>query len=155
MSHKGWLLSRCSLGVLYRTHSRHTQKVNHYYSGNTQPPLDSDESKSKLIQRLRQYLELRNVTFLIGNGCSIPLGAPLIHDTNAIKAELNQAPYSLVNKATQKDALELLEVLVPKDRLLGVESLLTVLNSLRINAELLQTRQAIGDQLIRVPMPFR
>ena len=52
---------------------------NTYYHGSERVVLDSEEAKSKLTHRLRQYVELRNFSLLVGNGCSIPLGAPLIH----------------------------------------------------------------------------
>ncbi len=52
-------------------------------------PLDKEENKARFIQRLRQYLELRNLNVLIGNGCSLPLGAPRIGDKAAVVPELD------------------------------------------------------------------
>ena len=85
---------------------------NRYYIGAEPTKFDSDETKNKLIQRLRQYLDLRNVTVLIGNGCSIPLGAPVIHDTNRIKDELDQESYRLSDEVEQNRARALLDILV-------------------------------------------
>jgi len=48
-----------------------------YFLGDQEIALDSDAASQTLIRRLRQYLELRNVSVLLGNGCSLPLGAPL------------------------------------------------------------------------------
>ncbi len=67
--------------------------INEYYLADTSTPLDKKEEQEKLVQRLRQYLELRNLTILLGNGCSIPHGAPLIHDTKKILNEFDASPY--------------------------------------------------------------
>src|SRR5687768_1533937 len=98
---------------------------NEYYLGSARISLDSPEEKARLIQRLRQYLELRNLTVLIGNGGSIPLGAPLIADTASLLPELQAAPYRLTEDQGQTRALALLKRLLPADRPLGVEPLLT------------------------------
>jgi SIR2-like protein len=117
---------------------------NQYYVGEEPHDLDSDESKNSLIQRLRQYLELRNLTVLIGNGCSIPLGAPVIHDTNRIKNELDNEPFCLLDNDAQDRARKLLDVLVPDTRVIGVEPLLSVLSGFRANAEILNMPQSVG-----------
>jgi hypothetical protein len=53
-----------------------------YYLGGELIALDMDETRARLVQRLRQYIELRNLNLLIGNGASLPLGAPRIEDVN-------------------------------------------------------------------------
>src|SRR5438105_4786850 len=102
----------------------------YYYSGE-RIPLDTEETKAKFTSRLRQYLEVRNFCVLIGNGCSIPLGAPLIHNAANIIAELDSTPYSLEDSKNHKRARELLDSLLTKDKPLGVESLLTLLASVQ------------------------
>lgn len=50
-----------------------------YFIGGKIVKLDNNkEEQEKLRQRIRQYLELRHVSLLIGNGASIPAGAPVI-----------------------------------------------------------------------------
>ena len=134
---------------------------NAYYHGSERVVLDSEEAKSKLTHRLRQYVELRNFSLLIGNGCSIPLGAPLIHDTAKIIPELDLEPYRL-NEAKEHDkARMLLNRLIQKDVTLGVEPLLTFLASIQaaeeivgqvveINKTAIEARDArLLDQLLK------
>lgn len=109
--------------------------ANEYYVGDAQFPLETEEDKSRLVQRLRQYLEVRHFTLLIGNGCSIPLGAPLIHDASSIRNELTNPPHSLTSPDEQQRALGLLDHLLTK-RNLGVEPLLALLNNAKAVAEL-------------------
>lgn len=59
-----------------------------YYLGSENFFLTADGESERLVQRLRQYLDLRNVSLLIGNGASIPLGAPTIGNTRALLGEL-------------------------------------------------------------------
>ena len=108
-----------------------------YYLGGELIALDNDESKARLIQRLRQYLELRNLNVLIGNGSSLPLGAPRIGDIAALLSELDATPYRLTDTARQKQARILLDKLLPKSGVLGVEPLLTVLANIQANEQLL------------------
>jgi len=110
---------------------------NEYYLGSARIALDGQEEKARLIQRLRQYLELRNLTVLIGNGGSIPLGAPLIADAAGLLPELQAAPYRLIEDQDQTRALALLKRFLPPDRRLGVEPLLTVLANIQANEEIL------------------
>lgn len=99
-----------------------------YYVGDSQFPLESEEDKSRLIQRLRQYLEVRHFTLLLGNGCSIPLGAPLIHDASVVRDQLLKAPYRLVEETEQKRAIALLDHLLAQ-RKIGIEPLLALLTN--------------------------
>jgi hypothetical protein len=110
---------------------------NEYYLGSDRIRLEGPEEKARLIQRLRQYLELRNLTVLIGNGGSIPLGAPLIADTAGLLPELEAAPHRLTDDQRQARARALLQRLLPPDRPLGVEPLLTVLANVQANEEIL------------------
>jgi len=121
---------------------------NQYFFGDVATALDNEEAKNKLVQRLRQYIELRNLTVLIGNGCSIPLGAPVLHDTNRIKDELGDERYRLTDKKQQDRARKLLDLLVPPGTILGVEPLLTILSNLRANALLLGRPQKVGRSTI-------
>jgi SIR2-like domain len=116
---------------------------NVYYHGGERIVLDSDEAKLQLTHRLRQYMEVRNFSLLVGNGCSIPLGAPVIHDTAKIVPELDSAPYRLENATEHNRARELLDLLIPQAAVLGVEPLLTVLASI-------QATEAIVRQSIQV-----
>lgn len=110
---------------------------NEYYLGSERTRLDDLEEKARLIQRLRQYLELRNLTVLIGNGGSIPLGAPLIDDAARVRTELDIAPYRLADGEQQAVARALLDRLIPSDRAVGLEPLLTVLVNIQTNEEIL------------------
>jgi hypothetical protein len=101
--------------------------ANSYYIGGEQVLLDKEESRARLIQRLRQYLELRNFNVLIGNGASLPLGTPRIGDVSAIRPELTKEPYRLAEQAYQERAIKLLDKLLTKKGSIGVEPLLTVL----------------------------
>jgi hypothetical protein len=99
-----------------------------YYVDDVPTALDSDEEKNKLIQRLRQYIEQRNFTILIGNGCSIRLGSPVIHETNRSKRNSIRSPFA-TNEDQHDRARALLEVLAPPTKLIGVEPLLTILTN--------------------------
>ncbi len=112
-------------------------------------PLDKEENKARFIQRLRQYLELRNLNVLIGNGCSLPLGAPSIGNTAALLPELDQSPYRLTNEDCQKRARTLLNHLLPKKATIGVEPILTVLANVQANELLLQSTAMLGG--VEVP----
>jgi hypothetical protein len=114
---------------------------NTYYHGGERIVLDTDEAKLQLTHRLRQYMEVRNFALLVGNGCSIPLGAPVIHDTAKIFPELDSAPYRLENATDHSRARELLDLLIPKAAALGVEPLLTVLASIQATESIV--RQSI------------
>jgi hypothetical protein len=82
-------------------------------------------------------LEVRNLSVLIGNGCSIPLGSPLIGDTGSLKPEFEKAKYRLTDNARQLTALKTLETLLPKAGKIGIEQLLTVLANIQANEQLL------------------
>ena len=116
---------------------------NQYFSGKEAIALNTEEAKNKLIQRLRQYFELRNFTLLIGNGCSIPLGSPTIHDTNRIKPELDSDLFRLSDTDEHSRARALLDILVPPSKTLGVEPLLAVLSNLRASSEILGMSQTL------------
>jgi len=108
-----------------------------YFLGGEQITLDSEESRARLVQRLRQYLELRNLNLLIGNGASLPLGAPRIGDIGQIRADFSKEPYRLKDAASQERALKLLDKLVPEKTVLGVEPLLTALANVQAIEQLL------------------
>lgn len=119
-----------------------------YYVADAPFALETDEEKTKLITRLRQYLELRNITILIGNGCSIPLGSPVIHDASKIKPELDQEPFRLSDDQAHAQARALLDCFVPAGKVLGVEPLLTLLSNIRATAEISGLQQTIGTTAI-------
>ena len=111
---------------------------NRYYIGAEEHLLNTEEEKISLIQRLKQYLDLRNVSVLIGNGASIPLGAPKIGNVHGLVGELQSSPYALSDEAAQNAALDLLDVLVPTDGpSIGVEPLLGLLADLQADYETL------------------
>jgi len=112
-------------------------------------PLDKEENKARFIQRLRQYLELRNLNVLIGNGCSLPLGAPRIGDTAALLPEIDASPYRLTQENCQERARTLLDHLLPEKSTIGVEPLLTVLANVQANEQLLQRTTMLGG--VEVP----
>jgi SIR2-like domain len=126
-----------------------TKTEDAYYLGGEFMPLDKEENKARFVQRLRQYLELRNLNVLIGNGCSLPLGAPRIGNTADLLAELDVSPYQLTNAKSQKRARTLLGHLLPKKRSIGVEPLLTVLANVQANEQLLQRTTMLGG--VEVP----
>jgi hypothetical protein len=118
--------------------------ANSYYLGGEQVTLETDESRARLVQRLRQYLELRNLNILIGNGASLPLGAPRIGDVGQIRPDFNIAPYRLTDEASEQRALKLLDKLLPKNGTLGVEPLLTALANVQSIEQLLGDSVAIS-----------
>ena len=122
--------------------------ANAYYLAGSEVVLDDEAEQSRLIHRLRQYLEVRNLSFLIGNGCSIPLGAPVIHDVRQLLPELDAAPYRLDEQADHQRARDLLNRLLPKNGRLGVEPLLTVLTNIQANAETLARVQSIDGVVV-------
>jgi len=122
--------------------------ANEYYLADKAAPLADEGERTRLIQRLRQYLELRNLTILIGNGCSIPLGTPLINNTSTISPELDQLPHRLADNADHDRARALLEQLLALKPTIGVEPLLTVLTNVQANADLLSETQTLGTHSI-------
>lgn len=122
--------------------------ANLYYLADAFTSLDSDEEQTRLVQRLRQYLELRNLSVLIGNGCSIPSGASLIHNTMSVTAQLDKEPYRLANADDHGRARTTLDHLLAVNESIGVEPLLSVLNNVRATAQLLGQPQVIGDRPI-------
>jgi hypothetical protein len=121
---------------------------NEYYIGSSSLPLKTDEDNARLIQRLRQYLELRNLSVLMGNGCSLPLGSPRIDDVTKLDSELAAAPYCLTNADCQSRALRLLKELIPPKGVLGVEPLLTVLANIQSNEQLLRQATSVNDVVV-------
>jgi hypothetical protein len=121
-----------------------------YYIGNVATALDSDENKTRLVQRLRQYLEVRNLAVLIGNGSSIPLGAPLVSSTINITTELDKQPYCLTEATEQQRARALLDQLLKVSDDIGIEPLLTALVNIQSNHEILNASQTIGGVEIDV-----
>jgi hypothetical protein len=111
--------------------------ANIYYLGGEAITLDTDESRARLVQRLRQYLELRNLNVLIGNGASLPLGAPRIGDVAQLRPEFEAKEYRLTNEVSQERALKLLEQILTKNGALGVEPLLTALANIQSIEQLL------------------
>ena len=90
-----------------------------YYLGAGPLLLDKEEDKARLIQRLRQYLELRKLTVLVGNGCSLPLGSPTINKISNLIPEIDAAPYCLADQQRQTRARALLDELVTDKSSLG------------------------------------
>lgn len=115
-----------------------------YFLGGDHITLDSEEGRARLVQRLRQYLELRNLNVLVGNGASLPLGAPRIGDVGQIRADFSDEPYRLRDAASQERALKLLDKLVPKKAILGVEPLLTALANVQAMEQLLRSSVSVG-----------
>src|SRR5579862_695289 len=105
--------------------------VDLYYLGGEPVTLDTDEIRARLVQRLRQYLELRNLNVLIGNGASLPLGAPRIGDVSQIRPDFDAVPYRLLDDGSQERALKLLDKLLAKKKTIGLEPLLTVLANIQ------------------------
>lgn len=124
-----------------------TTTTDEYYLGTNATSLETKEERTRLVQRLRQYLELRNLSILIGNGCSIPLGAPLIHSTANIRAELDNDPYRLTNNEQQQHATSLLDDLLTL-RDIGIEPLLTILANIQANERLLGTPTLLGKRTL-------
>ena len=121
---------------------------NRYYLGSSSTDLVSEEDYGRLIQRLRQYLEVRNLSVLVGNGCSIPLGSPLIGDVASLIPEFKSSPYRLADDARQSTALKTLDVFLPKSGKIGVEPLLTVLANIQGNETVLGRQTSVGGKAI-------
>ena len=118
------------------------------FLGGDEVLLDSEESRARFVQRLRQYLELRNLNVLVGNGASLPLGAPRIGNVATIRSEFETAPYKLRDEKNQKTALGVLDKLLPKSGTLGVEPLLTVLANIQSLQEVLNEPVSIGKAAV-------
>lgn len=56
--------------------------------GNEELNIDEDKPKQKLQLRLKNLLSLRNVSFLIGNGASMMLGAPSIRSVRQLMPDI-------------------------------------------------------------------
>jgi hypothetical protein len=109
-----------------------------YYLGDEETLLADDTAKEKLISRLRQYLNLRNVSLLVGNGASVPLGAPRIGNVRGLIPELSRTPYALLDSVQQSSALGALDMLLPDGSpLVGVEPLLGTLSHFLADLETL------------------
>src|SRR5882724_224234 len=109
-----------------------------YYLGDVETLLAEDNAREKLISRLRQYLNLRNVSLLVGNGASIPLGAPRIGNVRSLIPELSRTPYSLLDSVQQSSALGALDMLLPDGApSVGVEPLLGTLSHFLADLETL------------------
>jgi hypothetical protein len=133
-----------------RTYVSASKTQDAYYLGGALTPLDTEENKAKFVQRLRQYLELRNLNILVGNGCSLPLGAPKIGNVATLLPELDASPYKLTDADCQELARELLNHLIPAKRAIGVEPLLTVLANVQANEQLLGKTVMLGG--VEVPV---
>lgn len=125
-----------------------------YFLGNEEHLLESPEERESLIQRLRQYLDLRNVAVLIGNGASIPLGSPSIGNVRGILDQLTNSPCALSDAAAQAEALALLDVLVRPDTddRIGVEPLLGTLAHLMADYETLPKGTEVSVNGIRIKL---
>lgn len=134
-----------------RTYVSASKTQDAYYLGGELTPLDTEENKAKFIQRLRQYLELRNLNILVGNGCSLPLGAPKIGNVTTLLSELDSSPYRLTDPGCQKLALKLLNDLIPAKSSIGIEPLLTILANVQANEQLLGKTVKLGN----VEVPFQ
>ncbi len=121
---------------------------NKYYLGSSPTALETDEDYSRLIQRLRQYLEVRNLSVLMGNGCSIPLGSPLIGDAGSLTAEFQEPEYRLTDDARQLTAMKTLETFLPKAGKIGIEPLLTILANIQANEQLLNRGTSIDGKSV-------
>lgn len=109
-----------------------------YYLADQEVSLVAAQERQKLTQRLRQFLELQNVSMLIGNGASIPLGAPIIGNTKQLKPELQVPPYKLADVEQQKSAIAVLDLLLPENTPpVNLENVLGVLGNLESNAGIL------------------
>lgn len=115
-----------------------------YFLGSEEIALDDDESKVRLTHRLRQYLELRHLSVLIGNGCSIPLGSPSMGTVVQFRAELTAAPYRHSDDGEQTKAVALLDKLLSTQPKLTVEDVLALCSALRAAAQLSQATVGLG-----------
>ena len=111
-----------------------------YYLGDQALPLNSDQESAKLVHRLRQYLDVRNLALLVGNGASLPLGAPSIGDARAIRPELEVPECGLDDASAQGKALAAFDRLTVRGGV-GVEALLGTIY------HFLATRQTLGSDV--------
>ena len=119
--------------------------ANKYYLADQEISLTDVSERQKLTQRLRQYLELRNVSFMIGNGGSIRLGAPVITNTRQIKPELQDTRYKLQDAKEQAEAIALLDLLLPANsNPVNLEYFLGVLGNFESNASILPAATTIA-----------
>ncbi len=118
---------------------------NKYYLGSESFALDEDkiENQEKLHSRLRQYLNLRNVSVLVGNGASIPNGSPSIGSLRGIIDDLDQEKYKLSDEDNHKNAKDVLNNFLIDDHDIGIEPLLGMLSHLEYDQDLLHTGHEI------------
>jgi hypothetical protein len=111
-----------------------------YYIADQEISLTAAAEQQKLTQRLRQYLELRNVSILIGNGCSIPLGSPVLNNAKALQPQFQNPPYQLNDPNGQDEAISLLNLLLPTENPpITLEALLGIVSNIITNAQTLPT----------------
>jgi len=82
-----------------------------YFVGSEQNSCGTADEKDKLTSRLRQYLGLRHVGVLIGNGASLNYGSPQLRSISSIVGELEDATYALQDAHAQTGAIALLKML--------------------------------------------
>lgn len=95
-----------------------------YYLGGEEISLENPTEKEKFVQRLRQYLDVRNVSLLIGNGGSIPLGAPNLGDISLVRKEIVDLPHDAKPEGARAKALDLFDKLLLRGSRFGVEPFL-------------------------------
>lgn len=104
---------------------------------------ENSENQDKLLSRLRQYLNLRNVSLLIGNGASLPIGAPSINSLKSIKSEFNEGDYKLEDEDKQHAAIELIDCFLNNDHDIDLESFLGIISHMEYDNTLLPLGQKL------------
>src|SRR5690625_4125523 len=104
---------------------------------------ENSENQDKLLSRLRQYLNLRNVSLLIGNGASLPIGAPSINSLNSIKSEFNEDAYKLEDDEKQSAAVKLIDCFLKDDHDIDLESFLGIVSHMEYDNTLLPEGQKL------------
>jgi hypothetical protein len=85
---------------------------------------------------------------LIGNGSSIPLGAPLIHSARTIRDALDSEAFRLINDGEHANARSLLDHILTLTSDIGIEPLLTALVNLQSNHAILGAAQSLGGTTV-------
>lgn len=118
---------------------------NKYYLGSDSFSLDGEEveNQEKLHSRLRQYLNLRHVSVLIGNGASMPNGSPSIGSLQGIINELEEEKYKLSDEENHNKAKDVLNKFLMDEHDIGIEPLLGMLSHLEYDQELLHDEHKI------------
>lgn len=126
-----------------------SENEDRYYLGSEEISLVNNDNKEILRQRLRQYLNLRNVSILIGNGPSISLGAPIINNIKSFMECTNDNYCTPIEKDQYEQNIELLNFLISSKKEISLEDFLGCLYNIISYIDTLDHDVKIMDKEIK------